>query len=128
MFSTKSLLAAVAASVLIGTVNAQAVNYTGTANLGFYQSTACGCPPFNGPYAVAIPSNLVGDAVCCEDSVTFIVAGGPEHGGSTTTAIFSGIYDGGAGTENVALSPLPFAALAGFPEDTSVADVTWFFN
>jgi hypothetical protein len=30
MFSTKSLLAAVAASVLIGTVNAQAVNYTGT--------------------------------------------------------------------------------------------------
>lgn len=57
-----------------------------------------------------------------------VVAGGPEHGGSTTTAIFSGIYDGGAGTENVALSPLPFAALAGFPEDTSVADVTWFFN
>ncbi|KAJ7747114.1 hypothetical protein DFH07DRAFT_1037246 [Mycena maculata] len=120
MFSAKALLAAITVTVVIGSANA--VNYTGTANLGFYGTTNCGCPPFNGPFAVAIPTQLVGDAVCCDDSVTIT------YEGETTTAVFSAIYDTGSGTENIALSALAFGALAGFPEDTSLSPATWFFN
>ncbi|KAJ7096810.1 hypothetical protein C8R44DRAFT_889415 [Mycena epipterygia] len=118
MAFTKSLLAAVSTAIFFGTSNA----FTGTANLGFYGTTNCGCPPFNGPYAIAVPSALVGSAVCCNDAVTL------SFEGETVTAIFSGIYDDGAGTENVALSPTAFAALAGFPEDTSLSPVTWSFE
>ncbi|KAJ7698330.1 hypothetical protein B0H17DRAFT_1050790 [Mycena rosella] len=115
MVSTKSLLAAVSTAVAVNAFN-------GTANLGFYDTSNCGCPPWNGPFAVAVPSNTVGDAVCCDDSITI------SYLGQTTTAVFSGIYEAGAGTENVALSPSAFAALAGWPEDTSLSPVTWSFN
>lgn len=109
------------------------------ANLGFFGTTNCGCPPFNGPFAVAVPSALVGSAVCCNDAVTLSCTCVSPHPhaspltllpveGETVTAIFSGIYDDGAGTENVALSPTAFAALAGFPEDTSLSPVTWSFE
>ncbi|KAJ6616353.1 hypothetical protein B0H10DRAFT_1400212 [Mycena sp. CBHHK59/15] len=118
MFSTKSLLATISAAMLIGTANA----FNGTANLGFYGTTNCGCPPWNGPYAVAVPSDLVGSAVCCNDAVTL------SYLGKSIPAVFSGIYDAGAGSQNVALSPTAFAALAGFPEETSLSPVTWSFN
>ncbi|KAJ7458551.1 hypothetical protein FB451DRAFT_1273420 [Mycena latifolia] len=114
MAFTKSLLAAVSAAVA---VNA----FSGTANLGFYETTNCPCPPWNGPFAVAIPSNTVGDKVCCNDQITFTYLD------QTTTAVFSGTYDAGAGTEDVALSPAAFAALAGHPQDTSISPVTWSF-
>ncbi|KAJ7458539.1 hypothetical protein FB451DRAFT_1182727 [Mycena latifolia] len=114
MTFTKSLLAAVSAAVA---VNA----FTGTANLGFFGTTSCECPAFNGPFAIAIPSNTVGTKVCCNDQITLTFEG------QTTTAVFSGTYDAGAGTQNVALSPAAFAALAGSPEDTSLSPVTWSF-
>ncbi|KAJ7430947.1 hypothetical protein B0H11DRAFT_2133433 [Mycena galericulata] len=119
MFATKSLLATIVAAVFVGT--AKATNYTGTAHLGFYNTTVCTCPPWNGPYAVAIPSQLVGSAVCCNDEITF------SYEGETTTAVFSGIYVAGEGTEDVALSPSAFAALAGWPQETSLSPVTWSF-
>ncbi|KAF7343631.1 hypothetical protein MSAN_01983800 [Mycena sanguinolenta] len=118
MFSTKPLLSVVAAALLAGTVNA----YTGTAILGFYNTTSCGCPAFNGPYAVAIPRELVGTQSCCDVGITL------SYGGETTDAVFSGYYEAGAGTENVALSPEAFAALAGFPDEVSLSPVTWSFD
>ncbi|KAJ6484292.1 hypothetical protein DFH09DRAFT_1211446 [Mycena vulgaris] len=118
MFSTKSLLAAVSAAMVLGTAHA----FNGTAHLGFYGTTNCGCPPWNGPYAVAIPSALVGDAVCCNDAITITYLD------KITTAVFSGIYDAGADTQDVALSPTAFAALGGFPEETEHSPVSWSFN
>ncbi|KAJ7081194.1 hypothetical protein B0H15DRAFT_855351 [Mycena belliarum] len=115
MAFTKSLLATISAAVAVTAFN-------GTANLGFTGSTNCGCPPFNGPFAAAIPSNTVGDAVCCNDIITITFLD------QTTTAVFSGIYDAGAGTENIALSPAAFDALAGNPEQTSLSPVTWSFK
>ncbi|KAJ7245919.1 hypothetical protein B0H12DRAFT_1127163 [Mycena haematopus] len=119
MFSTKPLLSVVAAAaLLVGTANA----FNGTAILGFYDTTSCPCPPWNGPFAVAIPRGLVGTEVCCNVGITL------SYEGQTTDAVFSGYYEAGAGTENVALSPAAFAALAGFPEETSLSGVTWSFD
>ncbi|KAJ7905861.1 hypothetical protein B0H13DRAFT_1881133 [Mycena leptocephala] len=117
MFSTKSLLAIVSTAMFIGTASA----FTGTANLGFSGTTVCACPPFNGPFAVAIPSADVGTKVCCNDQITIT------FNDKTTTAVFSGIYNAGAGTDNIALSPDAFAALGGAPEDISHSPVTWSF-
>ncbi|KAJ6483252.1 hypothetical protein C8R45DRAFT_1099531 [Mycena sanguinolenta] len=117
MFSSKPLLSVVAAALLVGTANA----FTGTANLGFYNATSCGCPPWNGPFAIAIPSALVGTQVCCNVGITL------SYEGQTTDAVFSGYYDAG-GAEDVALSPEAFAALAGWPEETSLSPVTWSFD
>ncbi|KAJ7905859.1 hypothetical protein B0H13DRAFT_1881130 [Mycena leptocephala] len=118
MFSTKSLFAAVSAALLVGTANA----FNGTANLGFYDTTDCGCPPFNGPYAVAIPRQLVGTESCCDVGITL------SYLDQTVDAVFSGYYDAAAGTENIALSPAAFAALAGFPEETSLSPIIWSFD
>ncbi|KAF8175984.1 hypothetical protein K438DRAFT_2044635 [Mycena galopus ATCC 62051] len=116
MFSTKPFLSAVAAAILVGTAAA----YNGTANLGFYNTVDCPCPAFNGPYAIAIPSALVGTEQCCDVEITL------SYEGQTTTAVFSGTYDA-AGPEDIALSPEAFAALAGFPQETSLVGVTWSF-
>ncbi|KAJ7124623.1 hypothetical protein C8R43DRAFT_958674 [Mycena crocata] len=118
MFFKTSLLSAVSSAMLIGAAH----GFNGTANLGFYGTTNCGCPPWNGPYAIAIPAELVGSAVCCNVGVTLTYLD------KTVPAVFSGIYDAGAGTENVALSARAFADLAGWPEDTALAPVTWSFN
>ncbi|KAJ7775928.1 hypothetical protein DFH07DRAFT_798873 [Mycena maculata] len=120
MFFKSLLLAVVSAVVLVGTV--KAANYTGIANLGFFDTTNCGCPPWNGPYAIAIPSNLVGDAVCCDATVTL------SYSGETVDAVFSGTYSGGAGPEDIALSPLAFGAIAGWPEETALFPVVWYFD
>ncbi|KAJ7034270.1 hypothetical protein C8F04DRAFT_1102106 [Mycena alexandri] len=117
MFSTKSLLATIStATVFIGAANA----FSGTAHLGFYNATSCGCGPQNGPFAIAIPSALVGSNVCCNVQINL------SFEGESTTAVFSGAYDAG-GAQDIALSPDAFAALAGFPEDVSLSPVTWSF-
>jgi hypothetical protein len=41
--------------------------------------------------------------------------------------VFSGYYDAGAGTQNIALSAAAFAALDSNADDTSIAGVTWSF-
>jgi hypothetical protein len=46
----------------------------------------------------------------------------------TVDAVFSGYYDDGEGTENIALSPAAFAELASFPEETLLSPVTWSFD
>ncbi|KAK7045096.1 hypothetical protein R3P38DRAFT_3177327 [Favolaschia claudopus] len=115
MFSSKAFF--IAAS-LVGATNA----FNGTANLGFYGTTSCSCPPWNGPYAVAIARALVGTEVCCNVGITV------SYLDQTVDAVFSGYYEDGAGTENIALSPAAFAALAGFPWETSLAPVNWSFD
>ncbi|KAJ6474001.1 hypothetical protein C8R47DRAFT_1199562 [Mycena vitilis] len=118
MFSTKSFLATISVALFVGTAAA----FNGTANLGFYGTTSCPCPPWNGPYAVAIPSALIGSEVCCNVGISLTYLG------QTVDAVFSGTYDEGEGTENIALSPAAFAALAGFPEETSLDGVAWSFD
>ncbi|KAJ6594980.1 hypothetical protein B0H10DRAFT_447999 [Mycena sp. CBHHK59/15] len=115
MFFNKALLAT---AMLIGAVSA----FTGTATLGFTGTTNCGCPATNGPFAVSIPSALVGTHVCCDDSITL------SYNGKTTSAIFNGIYDAGAGTDNIELSSVAFAALEDNPTQTTLSPVTWVFN
>ncbi|KAJ7445294.1 hypothetical protein FB451DRAFT_1293056 [Mycena latifolia] len=114
MFFSKSLLAA---AVLVGSASA----FTGTANLGFTGVTICGCAASNGPFAIAIPSALVGTHVCCNEAITLT------YNGKTTTAIFSGIYNAGAGTQNVALTDSPFDVLRDNSTQTSLSPVTWAF-
>ncbi|KAJ7732378.1 hypothetical protein B0H14DRAFT_3517675 [Mycena olivaceomarginata] len=41
--------------------------------------------------------------------------------GQTTTAVFSGYYEAGAGTQNITLSASAFAALDTNADDTSIA-------
>ncbi|KAJ6514076.1 hypothetical protein DFH09DRAFT_46476 [Mycena vulgaris] len=117
MFFNTSLLAAISAAVLIGSASA----FTGTATVGFTGTTNCGCPATNGPFAVSIPSALVGTHVCCSDSITIT------HNGKSTTAIFNGIFDTGAGTQNIQLSQTAFTAIEDSTTDTSLS-VTWAFN
>ncbi|KAJ7117047.1 hypothetical protein C8R44DRAFT_879567 [Mycena epipterygia] len=117
MSFSKSLLTTVCAAMLIGTANA----FTSTANLGFFGTTNCAFPAFSGPFAIAIPAELVGSAVCCSTQVTLTV------NGETITAVFSSTYDASAGSQDIALSPSAFAALDRRPQDTSVAAVTWSF-
>ncbi|KAJ6620163.1 hypothetical protein B0H10DRAFT_1946229 [Mycena sp. CBHHK59/15] len=111
MFFKKALLTAVSTATGIGTAHA----FNGTATLGFYQVVNCFCPPWNGPYAVAIPSTLVGSATCCNDQITLTYLD------QTVSAVFSGIYVAGEGTEDIALSPDVFGALAGHPWETALA-------
>jgi hypothetical protein len=42
--------------------------------------------------------------------------------------VLTGIFDGGAGTQNIALSPSAFAALGGSPGETSITSVVWAWN
>ncbi|KAF8134087.1 hypothetical protein K438DRAFT_1883654 [Mycena galopus ATCC 62051] len=118
MFPSKPLLSVLATALLVGTANA----FNGTGNLGFYDTSSCSCPPWNGPFAVAIPRELAGAEVCCNVGVTL------SYLDQSIDAVFSGYYDAGTGTEDVALSPAAFAALAGFPEKTSLAPFTWSFD
>ncbi|KAJ7823725.1 hypothetical protein B0H14DRAFT_2689307 [Mycena olivaceomarginata] len=118
MFTSKALLSAVAAAIFVGTATA----FNGTATLGFYDTANCGCPPWNGPYAVAIPRELAGTEVCCNVGITLTYLD------NTVDAVFSGYYDDATGTENIALSAAAFAALAGHPEETSLAPVAWSFD
>ncbi|KAJ6572504.1 hypothetical protein DFH09DRAFT_1153039 [Mycena vulgaris] len=97
MFFNTSLLAA----VLIGSANA----FTGIATDGLPGTTNCGCPNLwcpasNGPFAVWIPSAL---------------------------RRFNGIFNSGAGTQNIVLSQTAFTALEDSPTDTSLS-VTWAWN
>ncbi|KAJ7652474.1 hypothetical protein DFH06DRAFT_1331101 [Mycena polygramma] len=122
MSSTQRLLAIVVAAVTVAAaplVVERATSFTGTANLGFYGVTSCNCPPWNGPFGVAIPSNDVGTKVCCNEQINI------SYEGQNTTAVFDAIYDDGAGTDNIALSPEAFAKLAGWPGETSLTPVTW---
>ncbi|KAJ7692196.1 hypothetical protein B0H17DRAFT_1061573 [Mycena rosella] len=115
MFITKSLLTA---AMLVGAANA----FTGTANLGFTGVTTCGCSPSNGPFAVAIPAALAGTHVCCNEAITL------SYNGKSVTAIYSGTYDAGAGTQNVALTATAFDVLEDNSGQTSLSPVTWAFN
>ncbi|KAJ6502800.1 hypothetical protein C8R47DRAFT_216311 [Mycena vitilis] len=110
MFSSKSLFAAVSAALLIGSANA----FTGTTN--------CGCPASNGPFAVSIPSALVGTHVCCDESITI------SFNGESVDAVFNGIFDGGAGTQNIQLSQVAFDAIEDNSGETSLSPVTWAFD
>ncbi|KAJ7847384.1 hypothetical protein B0H13DRAFT_2362502 [Mycena leptocephala] len=117
MFFTKSLLAAVSTAMLIGSAAA----FTGTATVGFTGTTNCGCPASNGPFAVSIPSALVGTHICCNDVIT-------SNNGKSVQAIFNGRYDAGAGTQNIQLSSVAFAAIEDNSSQTSLSPVTWAFN
>ncbi|KAF7325130.1 hypothetical protein MKEN_00556600 [Mycena kentingensis (nom. inval.)] len=115
-------------AALFATLSAAAVvkAYNGTATLGFFPDIQnCFCGPFNGPYAVAIPTDIAAaeGKICCNSQIKF------EYGGKTTTAVFSGFYDSNPGNDlqDCALSPLPFAALAGHPWDVYLEGVTWEF-
>ncbi|KAJ7721435.1 hypothetical protein DFH07DRAFT_946882 [Mycena maculata] len=116
MFFTKSFIAA---AVLIGAASAQ---FTGTATIGFTGTTNCGCPATNGPFAVSIPAALVGSEVCCDVSITV------SYNGKTISAVFNGIFDAGAGTENIQLSEEAFAVLEDNSGETSLSPVTWEFS
>ncbi|KAJ7065734.1 hypothetical protein C8F01DRAFT_1228962 [Mycena amicta] len=116
MFSKLTILAAMAVSAA-SLANA----YNGTAALGFYNVVNCACPPWNGPYAIAIPSSLIGDKTCCNDQVSL------SYLDQTTTAVFSGYYDAGEGAQDVALSPLAFGALSGHPWETALENTVWEF-
>ncbi|KAJ7182330.1 hypothetical protein C8R43DRAFT_1100824 [Mycena crocata] len=118
MFFTTSLLAVVSTSLLLGGANA----FTGTATLGFGGTTTCGCAASNGPFAVSIPSALVGSHVCCNEAISL------SYNGKSVTAIFSGIFDAGAGTQNVELSDVAFAALEDNAGQTVLSPVTWNFE
>ncbi|KAJ7931075.1 hypothetical protein B0H13DRAFT_1960226 [Mycena leptocephala] len=118
MFFTKSFLAAVSTAMLIGSAAA----FTGTATVGFAGTTNCGCPASNGPFAVSIPSALVGTHVCCNDAITI------QYNGKSVQAIFNGRYDAGAGTQNIQLSSVAFAAIEDNSSQTSLSPVTWAFN
>ncbi|KAJ7702164.1 hypothetical protein B0H14DRAFT_3527309 [Mycena olivaceomarginata] len=118
MFSRKFLLSTVTVALLAGSATA----FTGTAQLGLDTGvTSCNCPAFNGPFAIAVPRDLVTTQTCCNYQVNLSV------NGQTTTAVFSGYYDAGAGTQNIALSASAFAALDSNADDTSIAGVTWSF-
>jgi hypothetical protein len=109
------------------------------ATLGFYDTANCGFPPWNGPYAVAIPRELAGTEVCCSVGITLTCKHSLDPTRSnnsikitdldnTVDAVFSGYYDDAIRTDNIALSAAAFAALAGHPEETSLAPVAWSFD
>ncbi|KAJ7486938.1 hypothetical protein FB451DRAFT_1228370 [Mycena latifolia] len=97
----KYLLASVSAALLIGATSA----FVGTAQDGFAGVTSCNCPSSVGAFTAAVPSALVESHVCCTDVIIITLNNG------TMQAVFSGIYDAGAGTENIALSPSAFAVV-----------------
>ncbi|KAJ7159380.1 hypothetical protein C8R43DRAFT_1234085 [Mycena crocata] len=118
MFFKKSLLSAASAAMLFGVTNA----FTGIASLGFEGVTSCDCPATNGPVVVAVPAALIGTAVCCRALVTL------NYNGKSVTAHLSGVFDAGAGTENVALGPFTFGVLADDSSQTTLSPVTWAFD
>ncbi|KAJ7486931.1 hypothetical protein FB451DRAFT_1363111 [Mycena latifolia] len=95
----KHLLTGVSAALLIGATSA----FVGTAQDGFAGTTSCNCPSSVGTFTAAVPSALVESHVCCTDVIIITLSSG------TLEVVFSGIYDAGAGTENIALSPSAFA-------------------
>ncbi|CAK5266480.1 unnamed protein product [Mycena citricolor] len=120
---TKTVVLAVTLASAFSVATAAAANpvYTGSAMLGFYQVTACDCPPWNGPFAAAMPIELTYGFVCCNDQITVTM------GGVSTTAVFSGYFDGGEGTQNIALSPVAFTSISGTPQAVEMDDATWSF-
>ncbi|KAJ7032168.1 hypothetical protein C8F04DRAFT_1396765 [Mycena alexandri] len=118
MFSTKSLFTAVASAMFIG----GAAAFTGTATIGFTGTTNCGCAASNGPSAVSIPAALVGTHVCCNEEITIT------YNGKSIAAVFNGIFDDGAGTDNIQLSAFTFAQIEDNSGETSLSPVTWAFN
>ncbi|KAJ7358523.1 hypothetical protein DFH08DRAFT_848627 [Mycena albidolilacea] len=118
MFFNKSFFAALSTAMFIGSASAA----TGTASVGFVGTTNCGCPATNGPFAVSIPTALAGTHVCCQD--TIIVT----YNGKNVTAIFNGIFDNGAGTQNIQLSQIAFDQIKDNASQTSVSPVTWAFQ
>ncbi|KAJ7110620.1 hypothetical protein C8R44DRAFT_883751 [Mycena epipterygia] len=85
-------------------------------------STSCECPTQNTAFGIAIPAALMGSNMCCNVQVQLA------FGERTSAAVLDAIYDTGAGTENIALSPAAFAALSpGFINQTSLSPVTWSF-
>jgi hypothetical protein len=48
--------------------------------------------------------------------------------GKSVQAIFNGRYDAGAGTQNIQLSSVAFAAIEDNSSQTSLSPVTWAFN
>ncbi|KAJ7260452.1 hypothetical protein B0H12DRAFT_1217927 [Mycena haematopus] len=118
MFFNKSLLAIVSTVVFIGSASA----FTGTATLGFTGTTNCGCPASNGPSAISIPAADVGSHVCCNDSITVT------YNGKSVVGVFNGIYNAGAGTDNIQLSSFTFEQIRDNSGQTSLSPVTWAFN
>ncbi|KAJ7096809.1 hypothetical protein C8R44DRAFT_812301 [Mycena epipterygia] len=116
----KSLLIGITATMFMGAAHA----FTGTASIWTFptdQVTSCECPASNGPLAIAIPSALVGTEQCCDVSITVT------YNGKTISTVFSGIFDAGAGTENIALTPTAFALLEDNSSETTLSPVTWSF-
>ncbi|KAJ7837098.1 hypothetical protein B0H13DRAFT_2105949 [Mycena leptocephala] len=116
MVSTKFFSVLASTTVFIGVVNA----FTGTANLGFFDTVFCEtllCPSTE---LVAIPPTLVGSAACCTP-VTL------HYKNKTITALYTATYNGAGGPDNMALSPAAFAGLEDTPSDTSLSPVTWSF-
>ncbi|KAJ7837099.1 hypothetical protein B0H13DRAFT_1912696 [Mycena leptocephala] len=118
MVPTKFFSTLASTTVLIGVANA----FNGTANLGFFGTTNCGCAFSGDQFWIAVPPALVGSAKCCTDQVIL------HYEDKTVTAMFTGIYNAGAGTTNVAFSPGAFAVLEGGPSETSLSPVTWSFE
>jgi hypothetical protein len=48
--------------------------------------------------------------------------------GKSVQAVFNGRYDDGAGTQNIQLSSVAFAAIEDNSSQTSLSPVTWAFN
>ncbi|KAJ7110623.1 hypothetical protein C8R44DRAFT_743087 [Mycena epipterygia] len=114
IFSDKSFFAVVAA-MFIGGASA----FTGTATLGIGAgTTSCGCAPSNGPFEITNPAALVNSNVCCNAQVTLT------FGDESTTAVFGAIYNSGAGTDNIVLSPRAYAVLAPGSGGTSLESFT----
>ncbi|KAJ7303732.1 hypothetical protein DFH08DRAFT_976905 [Mycena albidolilacea] len=113
MFFNKSLLAAISAAMFVGSATA----FTGFHRLCWHHQLAT-----NGPFAVSIPSTDVGTHVCCQDSITV------NYNGKSVAAIFNGIFDAGAGTDNIQLSQVAFAQVEDNSSETPVSPVTWAFN
>ncbi|KAJ6561534.1 hypothetical protein DFH09DRAFT_1364471 [Mycena vulgaris] len=118
MFFSKSLLAAAAAIFLRGTgVSA----FAGEATVGFTGTTFCGCSATVGPFMVSIPATDIGTHVCCEETITV------SHNGKSIVVLIVGIYNGGAGTNDIQLGPGAFDLLADFVGEI-LLDVIWAFE
>ncbi|KAJ7842620.1 hypothetical protein B0H13DRAFT_2046556 [Mycena leptocephala] len=118
MFS-KSLLALVSTVMCFRAASAQ---ITGTATRGFNGTTNCGCPPFNGPFAISIPAGFLNARVCCQDTITV------NYNGKSVQAILSGVYDAQAGTTNIELTDTPFSVLQDNANQQTISPVTWQFD
>ncbi|KAF7300147.1 hypothetical protein MKEN_01338200 [Mycena kentingensis (nom. inval.)] len=114
MFS-KSLITV--AALLAGSAHA----LVGTAFPGFTGSTLCGCPPFNGPFAVTVPAAQVGTHQCCNEG--FFIT----YHGKNLSVVFSGVYNDAVGSADVQLSQAAFDFLKD-GDETELSPVTWAFS